>query len=75
MLSKYFGESAKQIAATFDDVISKGQNSKRLICVVIDEIETIAGSRKKLTINEECQDGLRVRDVFARFTSYTNARY
>lgn len=58
MLSKYFGESGKQVSATFNSVASMAQDGRRLVCVVIDEIETIAGSRE--TSSNECHDGLRV---------------
>lgn len=60
MLSKYFGESGKLISATFDRICTLAQNPTVLVCVVIDEVETIAGSRSRSTSAGECQDGLRV---------------
>jgi hypothetical protein len=59
MLSKYFGESGRLISQLFDRVVDLARSSSTLVCVVIDEIETIAGSRKKSTDGGECSDGLR----------------
>ena len=60
MLSKYFGESGKQIGAMFERIYEMSQDHKTLVCVVMDEVETIAGSREKATNGTECSDGLRV---------------
>lgn len=60
MLSKYFGESGKLIESTFEKVVKMSQNRLRLVVVVIDEVETIAGSRQRASNNGECNDGLRV---------------
>ncbi|SMY25949.1 unnamed protein product [Zymoseptoria tritici ST99CH_1A5] len=59
MLSKYFGESGKLISQLFDSVVEMARPSSTLVVVVIDEIETIAGSRQKSTDGDECSDGLR----------------
>ncbi|KAM3415060.1 hypothetical protein BST61_g10195 [Cercospora zeina] len=59
MLSKYFGESGKLIASLFDKIHGMAQSSTTLVCVVIDEIETIAGSREKANAGGECSDGVR----------------
>ena len=61
MLSKYFGESGKQIGAMFERIYEMSQDRKTLVCVVMDEVETIAGSREKATNGTECSDGLRVQ--------------
>lgn len=60
MLSKYFGESGKLIEATFEKVESVAKDSSRFVVVVIDEVETIASSRQRVTSGGECNDGLRV---------------
>lgn len=60
MLSKYFGESGKLINNTFEKIIEMAQSPYSLVCVVIDEVETIAGSREKATNGMECNDSLRV---------------
>ncbi|OQO13144.1 hypothetical protein B0A48_02608 [Cryoendolithus antarcticus] len=59
MLSKYFGESGKLIESTFDGIMERARDGKKLIVVVIDEVETIAGSRKLASGGGECHDGLR----------------
>jgi len=59
MLSKYFGESGKLIGAMFERIYSLAQNRSTLVCVVMDEVETIAGSRTRSTNGSECNDGLR----------------
>ncbi|KAK4951984.1 hypothetical protein LTR10_009904 [Elasticomyces elasticus] len=59
MLSKYFGESGKLIGATFERIYAAAQDQGTLICVVMDEVETIAGSRERSTEGGECGDGLR----------------
>ena len=59
MLSKYFGESGKLIGAMFERICSMAQDRKSLICVVMDEVETIAGSRIKAASGSECTDGMR----------------
>jgi pachytene checkpoint protein 2 len=60
MLSKYFGESGKLIESTFESVRSLARDRNKLVVVVIDEVETIAGSRRAASNNGECNDGLRV---------------
>lgn len=59
MLSKYFGESGKLIGALFEKIHSIAQSSTTLVCVVMDEVETIAGSREKATSGGECTDSIR----------------
>lgn len=59
MLSKYFGESGKLIGAMFEKIYAMAQDQSTLICVVMDEVETIAGSRERSTTGSECGDGLR----------------
>lgn len=59
MLSKYFGESGKLIGAMFEKIYAMAQDQSTLICVVMDEVETIAGSRERSTSGSECGDGLR----------------
>lgn len=59
MLSKYFGESGKLIGAMFERIFEMAQCKTSLVCIVMDEVETIAGSRTKSTSGGECSDGLR----------------
>lgn len=60
MLSKYFGESGKLIGNLFEKIHGLAHSPTTLVCVVIDEIETIAGCRQKATDGGECSDGVRV---------------
>lgn len=71
MLSKYFGESGKLIGALFEKIYAMAQSSSTLVCVVMDEIETIAGSRERVTTGGECSDGLRVSILRSRQRSVT----
>jgi len=66
MLSKYFGESGKLIESTFEKVRAVAQDERKLVVVVIDEVETIAGSRQRASNSGECNDGLRVSRSSAR---------
>lgn len=59
MLSKYFGESGKLIGAAFERIYTMAQERGTFICVVMDEVETIAGSRERSTSGAECNDGMR----------------
>ena len=61
MLSKYFGESGKLIGSTFERIYALALDQGTLVCVVMDEVETIASSRQKSAAGMECSDGLRVR--------------
>jgi len=55
MLSKYFGESGKLIGRTFDQIQAMAQDQATLICVVMDEVETIAGSRERSNSSKRMQ--------------------
>jgi energy-coupling factor transporter ATP-binding protein EcfA2 len=59
MLSKYFGESGKLIGSMFERIYALAQSRSTLVCVVMDEVETIAGSRTRSTSGSECNDGMR----------------
>lgn len=60
MLSKYFGESGKLIESTFENVQNIAKDRSTFVVVVIDEVETIASSRQRVSNSAECSDGLRV---------------
>jgi len=75
MLSKYFGESGKLIESTFAKVRGMAEDdNKKLIVVVIDEVETIAGSRQRASDSGECNDGLRV-SLPSMFVAHTTSPY
>lgn len=63
IFSRWFGESSKNLDNIFKDVenllIDSGQN-KKFVCLLIDEVETIASSRSGLMNKNETTDGIRV---------------
>jgi len=60
LLSKYYSESAKQVDNIFTTITRMCQDDpERFICVLIDEVESIAYSREHSTSNGEAQDSLR----------------
>ena len=58
--SKWFGESGKLVRKLFDGVNTMADEETTLICVLIDEIETLTGSRERSATGSECGDALRV---------------
>ncbi|KAL3417819.1 cell division control protein 48 [Phlyctema vagabunda] len=64
LLSKYFSESAKKVDEIFSsvDYLCK-QDTGRFICVLIDEVESIATCREIITENGEAQDSLRATNT------------
>ncbi|KAH0348647.1 AAA-domain-containing protein, partial [Aureobasidium melanogenum] len=59
LLSKFYSESGKLISEMFDKVLRMAHDDKELVCVLIDEIESIAASRQASTKNGECADTIR----------------
>ncbi|KAH0363531.1 AAA-domain-containing protein, partial [Aureobasidium melanogenum] len=59
LLSKFYSESGKLISEMFDKVLRMAHDDKELVCVLIDEIESIAMSRQASTKNGECTDTVR----------------
>ncbi|WPH03764.1 P-loop containing nucleoside triphosphate hydrolase protein [Acrodontium crateriforme] len=60
LLSKFFGESSKLIATIFDEIVRAAETDwERFVCVVIDEVETLASSREAGISSGECKDGMR----------------
>ncbi|THW96683.1 AAA-domain-containing protein [Aureobasidium pullulans] len=59
LLSKFYSESGKLVSDMFDKILRIAQDEKELICVLIDEIESIAASRQASTRNGECADTVR----------------
>ena len=61
MFSQYFGESAinvNNVFATIDSMLDEDENI--LICVCIDQVESLAGERQCSGSSHELQDSLRV---------------
>ena len=61
MFSQYFGESGKVVDKIFTAVeLMLDEDQNTLLCIFIDEIESIAGTRKCFSNSQEPQDSLRV---------------
>ena len=61
MFSQYFGESGKIVNRVFAMIESMLENDENtLICVFVDEIESLAGKRQHPGSSNEPQDSLRV---------------
>lgn len=64
LLSKFFSESAKYIIQIFTAIERMcKENPKLFICVLIDEIESLASSRLTASIRGEVQDGIRATNA------------
>lgn len=76
LLSKYFSESGNLVTQMFERIISLAQDKSRLVCVLIDEVESIAASREQLTQSGECHDTIRVTNqlltALDRIRDYSN---
>jgi GTPase SAR1 family protein len=59
LLSKWFGESGKQVSKLFAQIHTIAEDPTILVCVLIDEVETLAGSREKAVSGNEVCDALR----------------
>lgn len=59
LLSKFYSESGKLVSDMFDRILRIAQDEKELVCVLIDEVESIAASRQASTRNGECADTVR----------------
>ncbi|RDW77044.1 hypothetical protein BP6252_05097 [Coleophoma cylindrospora] len=74
LLSKYFSESAKQVDEVFTKVEQMcGENPDRFICLLIDEVESIAASRELGSKRGEVQDAIRATN--ALLTSLDRIRF
>lgn len=59
LLSKFYSESGKLVSEMFEKVLKMAHDDEELVCVLIDEIESIAASRQASTKNGECTDTVR----------------
>ncbi|KAF2405311.1 pachytene checkpoint component Pch2 [Trichodelitschia bisporula] len=59
VLSKWFGESGKLVKRMFNQVHKVAVDETTLVCVLIDEVETLAGCREKAVSGNEIGDALR----------------
>lgn len=63
MFSRWFGESSKNLECIFNDlrkILSSPEYENYFLFLLIDEIETIAGSRKDILSKNESSDSVRV---------------
>jgi len=63
LLSKYYSESAKQVDQIFTYIEKMCQERDKFICVLIDEVESIANSRVSSTKHREAQGSLRATNA------------
>jgi hypothetical protein len=66
--SKWFGESSKLVGELFETITTISSDESSLTVVLIDEVETLAGSREKASQGNECGDAIRV--CFITFSFY-----
>lgn len=63
IFSRWFGESSKNLESIFNDlkrILSSPEYQHVFVYVLIDEVETIAGSRKEILSKNESSDSVRV---------------
>lgn len=77
LLSKYFSESARHVDEIFNKISQMCQEEpNRFVCVLIDEVESIASSRRYSTQEGESHDALRATNALLtgldRMAGYSN---
>ncbi|KAG7207905.1 hypothetical protein KM043_009496 [Ampulex compressa] len=60
LFSKWFSESGKLVMKLFNDIKNKLECSSGLVCILIDEIESLAHMRRSCTNGTEPTDSIRV---------------
>jgi len=60
LLSKWFGESGKLVDKMFRQIFAIASDDNTLVCVLIDEVESLAGCREKAVSGNEVSDALRM---------------
>jgi SpoVK/Ycf46/Vps4 family AAA+-type ATPase len=74
LLSRYYSESAKQVDEIFTAIERMcRENNERFICVLIDEVESIANSRDLSAKHGEAQDSVRVTNALLTGLDRTKA--
>lgn len=64
LLSKYFGESSKAVGRLFKAILQMASSDKsRLVVVLFDEVESVAGCREKASRSSELADAHRVGQI------------
>ncbi|XP_076652988.1 pachytene checkpoint 2 protein [Halictus rubicundus] len=60
LFSKWFSESGKLVMKLFNELRTMLENSETLVCILIDEIESLAHARKSCNNGTEPTDSIRV---------------
>ncbi|XP_050462049.1 pachytene checkpoint protein 2 homolog isoform X3 [Cataglyphis hispanica] len=60
LFSKWFSESGKLVMKLFDEIKNLVQDERALVCILIDEIESLAHARKSCNNGTEPSDSIRV---------------
>ncbi|XP_076683749.1 pachytene checkpoint 2 protein [Andrena cerasifolii] len=60
LFSKWFSESGKLVMKLFNEMKSVLENSQALVCILIDEVESLAHARKACSSGAEPTDSIRV---------------
>lgn len=60
LFSKYFAESGKLVAKLFSGILEFCEDSSVLVCVLIDEVESLTAARKTAMNGNEPSDAVRV---------------
>jgi len=60
LFSKWFSESGKLVQKMFNEIKRLMEDSRALICVLIDEVESLTAARKKAMSGSEPSDAIRV---------------
>ncbi|KAF9278982.1 Pachytene checkpoint protein 2 [Mortierella alpina] len=60
LFSKWFSESGKMVQKMFDQIWSMVEDEDAFVCVLIDEVESLAAARKAALSGNEPSDSLRV---------------
>merc|ERR1719342_952586 len=60
LFSKWFSESGKLVQKMFNEIKRLMEDSRALICVLIDEVESLTAARKQAMSGSEPSDAIRV---------------
>ncbi|XP_062500727.1 pachytene checkpoint protein 2 homolog [Corticium candelabrum] len=64
LFSKWFSESGKLVHRMFEDIRAKTRNPELLICVLIDEVESLTAARSAAIKGTDPSDAIRVVNAF-----------
>ncbi|KAF1987676.1 AAA-domain-containing protein [Aulographum hederae CBS 113979] len=59
MLSKWFGESSRLVGKMFEGIHALADDETTLVCILIDEVESLTGMRERVASGNEVGDALR----------------